>query len=168
MFSLKHVKCLSCKFQIVTAWWARAWERRKGLLVFRVSYIKTPANSPWGVDLTFVFQKVEFLLGDTQVCGWGRKCLRDAALCSPWLWLASSVLFSRTCQHLTVGWTLTALPIITKLISHLPCQTRSSSWFWINSFHVTLCFSKAQIRSSSTWSALSHPVDAPVSSGPKI
>ena len=45
MFSLKHVKCLSRKFQIVTAGWAPAWEE-EGLLVFYTSFSKTPEKFP--------------------------------------------------------------------------------------------------------------------------
>lgn len=53
MFSLKHVNRLSRKFQIVTAWWAPAWERKKGLLAFHAKATLKLLKIPiWVVDFT--------------------------------------------------------------------------------------------------------------------
>lgn len=88
MFSLKHVKSLSRKFQIVTAWWALALKRRKDLLVFHACYIKTPENSHLSCWFYFSFPKT----GDPAwwyVGMWTRDNALEITLDSPWLWSAS-------------------------------------------------------------------------------
>lgn len=80
MFSLKYVKCLSHKFQIVTTWWAPAWGRKKALLAFHVSYIKTPENSHL---ILFKFSKLwSTCLVICRLTG-ERQSLRDIHLVQP-------------------------------------------------------------------------------------
>lgn len=162
MFSLKHVKCLSCKFQIVSAWWA--WARgRKVCLFFMQTTLELLQNSHFSCWFYLSFPKAGALTL-WYPSAWMRKpMLRDDRKAKPHLGSAARVL-----EFHFQGWT-PAAQSKTKLSIYLPRHTGSSSWFWINLFHVTLLFSKAQIRLSNTWSTLSHQVLLiPVPSSSKI
>lgn len=136
-------------------------ERKKGLLVFYVSYIKTPENPHGGVGFTSVFQKLELLLGDTSGHGWQRQCLRDTTCLAHDYDLHRDLSdFSPWVRHPLLSLTQT------KLIIHSFCQTRSSIWFWINSCP-SLLKNTNQSPQHLTCTVTSGPVGSSVPTGSK-
>lgn len=145
MFSLKHVKCLSRKFQIVTAGWAAAGEEAE-LLVFYASFSKTPERFPFELLILLKLSK------NWSPCLVTPRCTDDrvAPLLRQQLWPPSA--FRTPTPRDPSDFFLRVGPLL--LIIHLPWQTRCSSRSWIHSFHFTLFPSKAQIGFSNTWPPL--------------
>lgn len=107
MFSLKHVKRLSCKFQIVTAWWAPAWEE-EGPPVFMQASLKLLKNSHSSCWFYLSFPKTRAPAWWYTGAQMRETMSQRSILVSAQLWPPSSVLDSYSqgpVQLLSVGWT---------------------------------------------------------------